>query len=226
MIPGLLHIWGGEGERDAPEDEQEEVDEDQEDEPDEDESDEDESDDADDKAKGKKKKSSEPTLEEKYEASERARLKLERQIAREKKAAEEAEGDKDVVKDRDKYKAKAEARDKFLAENLLQIEVIKQKKFDFIDVEDVVAALQRDEDVHIDLDADTPSVEGLDIALKRLAKKKPHWLKKDKEEQEEPGPRSGGHPRGGKTEDQESEDARIGAKFKIPGYGTQVQRVM
>jgi hypothetical protein len=217
IIPGLakLHIWGGEGERDSNEEDQndDQDDTDQNDNPDDNE-DADESGDKDDaKDKGK-------SLEEQLDDEKRARAKLERQIARDKKAAEDAEADKDVVKDRDRYKAKVEARDKFLTENLLQIEVLKQTKYSFVDVEDVVTALQRDEDVHVDLDADTPNVEGLDIALKRLAKKKPHWLKKDDDDEDEKPP-SGSRAGSGKLDSEESEDRRLGEKFKIPGYGTQ-----
>jgi hypothetical protein len=223
VIPGLLRIWGFDGEEDEQDPSEDEQEDEQEDE-DGDES-EDDGDSDDEEAKGKKKKKT-PSLEDQLDEERRLRAKAERALKRQEKAKDEAEADKDITKDRDKYKAKVEARDKFLTESLLQIEVQKQKKYDFVDVEDVVAALQRDEDVHIDLDADTPSVEGLDMALKRLAKKKPHWLKKDKDDEEESGPPSGARSKGGKSEDQDSEDRRIGEKFKIPGYGTHVQRVM
>lgn len=175
-----------------------------------------------------KDKSKEKTPEELLEEQQRENARLKRQIARDKKAADDAEADKDVAKDRDKIKAKLEARDKFLENNLLTMEVIKQKKYKFIDVEDVVRALRDDEDVHIDLDADIPNVEGLDIALKRLAKKKPHWLEKEKEDGDgEPGPPSGSTTRGGgKTESADEEEKRLGEKYKIPGYGTHVSRVM
>jgi hypothetical protein len=221
-IPGILHIWGGEGERDNPPGDQDqdppEGDDVDNDEDAGDDSDNDNDSDEDSDSKKKKGKS----LEEQLDDERRARAKLERQIAREKKAAEDAEADKDVAKDRDKYKAKVEARDKFLTENLLQIEVLKQTKYNFVDVEDVVVALQRDEDVHVDLDADIPSVEGLDIALKRLAKKKPHWLKGN--EQEPNGQPSGDKSGGGSNGSAEAEAAALGKKYKIPGFGMQAVR--
>lgn len=224
MIPGLLHIWGGDGERvtdkkDPPADPPEgEVDGEQ-DPPEADDDDEEELLDKTEKTKG-------PTLEEQLDAEKRLRLKAERDLAKKNKAVTDAEADKDAVKDRDRYKAKVEARDKFLTENLLVMEINKQKKFNFIDVDDVIRAFKHEE-VTIDLDADEPTVEGLDLALKRIAKDKPHFLQKAKEEEDgEPDPVSGDKVGGGKAGSQEAEDIRLGKKFKIPGYGTNTTRAM
>lgn len=218
MIPGVLRIWGGEGEREDPpvgdpppvQTGQQDPPQDPEEDPEED---------------PKDKDDKTPSLEEQLDEEKRLRLRAERDLAKKNKAALDAEADKDAVKDRDRYKNKLEARDKFLTENLLIMEINKQKKYDFIDVDDVIRAF-RNEEVTIDLDADEPSVEGLDLALKRIAKDKPHFLKPKKEEQEEQQPPSGSHPRNGKTDDQESEDRRLGEKFKIPGFGTQNIRAL
>lgn len=214
----ILHIWGGEGERDQgqqdpPEDQDGDDPQDQGNAPDNDD------DDSKDDPPDDKAKDGEKSLEDQLDEEKRARLKAERALAKKEKDAKDAEADKDAVKDRDKYKAKVEARDKFLTENLLIMEINKQKKYDFIDVEDVIRAFKGDE-VTIDLDADEPTVEGLDLALKRIAKDKPHFLKKSKDDEEDLPP-SGGHPRGGKADSQQAEDAELGRKYKIPGYGTQ-----
>lgn len=219
-----LLIWGGEGERDdsAGDDNVDDAADNTDDvdaSDDTDGDDKDASDDKDDKDKT-------PSLEDQLDDEKRKRLKAERELAKREKAVKDAEADKDAVKDRDRYKSKLEARDKFLTENLLVMEINKQKKFDFIDIDDVIRAFKPDE-VTIDLDADVPEVEGLDLALKRIAKAKPHFLKKTKEEEQEddePGVPSGSHPRGGKSTDAETESKRLGEKYRIPGYGTQMIR--
>jgi len=242
--PGLLRIWGGEGERNSGQQDDEvddDVDDDNEvddDEVDDDEQDDDEDDEDEDKSKSKKskKKDGEKSLEEQLDDERRARLKAEKALNRQKKANENAEADADAAKDRDKYKAKLEARDKFLADNLLLMEISKQSKYKFIDPEDVVTFLQSkkySEDYEIDLEADTPTVDGLDLALKRLAKEKPHLLKKSKDdddddEDDEPRGRrpSGGKIGNGKKGSQEAEDRRLAEKFKLPGFGAQAARPM
>lgn len=224
-----IRIWGGEGERDTgqqdPPDDADQNDDDVDADTDQDDLEDDDSQDGSDSDKDKDKKPKGKSLEDQLDDERRARQKLERQIARDKAAKEQLEADKDAVKDRDKYKAKLEARDKFLTENLLIMEINKQSKFKFIDVEDVIRAFKHDE-VHIDLDADEPSVEGLDLALKRIARDKPHFLKKTKEEQDgdEQQPPSGSKAGNGKAESAEAEAERLGKKFKIPGYSMQAVR--
>lgn len=219
----LLFIWGGEGEREPSQQEPPADDADTKDKVEQEppEVDDDDKDPPEDKTK-----TGEKSLEEQLDDEKRLRQKAERELAKKNKAITDAEADKDAVKDRDRYKAKVEARDKFLTENLLVMEINKQKKFNFIDVDDVIRAFKPDE-VHIDLDADEPSVEGLDLALKRIAKDKPHFLKKDKEEEDgSDRPPSGDKAGGGRTASDDAEDKRLGEKFKLPGYGTQNLRVM
>lgn len=242
-IPGLLRIWGGEGERDTgeqdnPDDDTDEDPDDDEDEDQDEDQDEDE-DEGEDKSKSKKskKKSGEKSLEEQLDEERRNRIKAEKALNRQKKANEDAEADQDAAKDRDKYKAKLEARDKYLVDNLLLMEISKQSKFDFVDPEDVVTFLQSkkyNEDYEIDLEADTPSVEGLDLVLKRLAKEKPHLLKKSKDDDDDDDEddipmrrrQSGGKVGNGKKGSQQAEDQRIASKYKLPGYGSQAQKFM
>lgn len=222
-ILGPLHVYGGEGERevppaDSPED-------DLQDSPEQGEDDADDSVETEVSEDKPNKADSDKSVEDQLDEERRARMKLERQIAKDKIAKEQLEADKDAVKDRDKFKTKLEARDKFLTENLLIMEINKQSKFDFIDVDDVIRAFKNDE-VHIDLDADEPSVQGLDLALKRIAKDKPHFLKKPKEEasSENSSSPSGSKVGNGKPVSAEAEAKRLGEKFKIPGYGTQAVR--
>lgn len=231
MIPGLLRIWGAEDPDDENEDDPDE--DENEDDPDEDEDDPDDDESDEDKAKAKKKKSKEPTLEEQLDEEKRLRLKAERKLKLKEKAAEDAEGDKDAAKELTKVQAKLEARDKFLADNLLAIEISKQDKYKFVDVEDVVNLIQKkySDDVIIDLESDVPEIEGLDLALKKIAKDKPHFLQKDSDDDDDDdgGTKrsSGSRMRKGKKESAEAEEKRLGEKFKIPGYGTHgLSRVM
>lgn len=236
-IPSLLRVWGGEGERDSDEQDDDDVDEnddDDVDEVDDDSSDEDEDDDddddEDDKSKSKSKKKKTPSLEEQLDEERRKNIKLQREIEKGKTKKDEEESNKNAAKDRDKYKARLESRDKFLTENLLALEIRKQTKYEFVDVDDVVSLIQRryGDEVIIDLDADTPSVEGLDLALKRIAKDKKHWLKpvKDENDDEEEQP-SGGRFRGNKRqESQEAEDKALAEKYKFGGFGSQAQKFM
>lgn len=226
-----LRVWGGEGERDADDDadtddDDADADDDDNDDDDSDDNDSDDDDDDDDdadkdKAKGKKKSNS-PSLEDQLDEERRKNQRLQNQINKDKKAKDDAKADKDAAKDRDKYKAKLEARDKFLTENLLSLEIQKQTKHQFVDVDDVVSLIQRRfaDEVVIDLDSDTPGVTGLDLALKRIAKDKPHWLKsnkKDDDDDDSDGQPSGGKPGGGKVETDAERDKRLMEKYKIPG---------
>lgn len=242
---GFIHIWGGEGERKneqddvnppVDDDDADDADADDEDDGDEDDVDDDDEDDSDeDKSKSKsKKKSKEPSLEEQLDEERRKRIKAENDLKKKTTAEEKAKEDKDLKKAHESTKKKLEARDKFLTENLLSMEIGKQKKFDFVDVEDVVALIRTKyaDDVTVDLDDDTPSVEGLDLALKRIAKDKPHFLKKSKKEDDddddddEPRQPSGNRSGNGKSKSQDAEDRRLGEKYKVPGYGTQLTRPM
>jgi len=237
LFPTKLHIWGGEGERDSgqqdPPDDDNDNDQDQDDSDDNDD-DGDAGDDGDGDGDGDaakdKNKSGEKTLEEQLEDERRARIKAEKALNKQKADKDKIEADKDAAKDRDKYKAKLEARDKFLTENLLAIEIQKQTKFQFADVDDVVLLLQTKyaEDVNIDLDADIPSVDGLDLALKRIAKDKPHFLKTSKKDEDDDAGQSSGGKIGGKNGQgsAEEEAKRLGEKYRIPGYSRQQARIM
>lgn len=229
-----LHIWGGEGERDSGDQGQSDPNADadkDDDDVDVDDNNDDDDDDDSNSDDGDKAKDGEKSLQDQLDEEKRLRLKAERKLANAQKAKDDAEADKDAVKDRDKYKAKLEARDKWLTENLLEIEISKQKKYDFVDVDDVITLIQTkySDEVNIDLDADIPSVEGLELALKRIAKDKPHFLKpakKDDDDDDSSPPPSGDKAGGGKLGSQAEEDKLLGQKYKIPGYGTESLRLM
>lgn len=210
-----IRIWGGDGEReDDTVDDTGQEDDEQDEEDDAGQEDDDKSGDEDDKG---------PSLEDQLDDEKRKNRQLQKQIDKNKRAKDEAEADKDAAKDRDKYKAKLEARDKFLTENLLTMEINKQKKFDFIDADDVINAIKPDE-ITIDLEADVPTIDGLDLALKRIAKAKPHFLKAKDDDTEEP-PSGGrvGNKRSG-SDESEAEVSRLGKKYKVPGFGSQQAR--
>lgn len=222
-----LRIWGFDEPDDDPQDDPDNDDPDEDDDGNDDDGDEDDEDDDAGKQTKDKKKSKAPSLQEQLDAEKRARLKAERALAREKQAKDDAEADKDAAKDRDKYKSKAEKHEAYIRDQVLVWEINKQKKFNFIDPDDVIKALKKDE-VHIDLEGDEPEVEGLELALKRIAKDKPHYLKKskkDEEDEDEPGQPSGGKP-GGKQETAEEQTRRLGSKYKIPGmFGAEARPV-
>jgi hypothetical protein len=229
-LPEKLLIFGGDGERDSKagdgDDSQQQNEDDNEDDKDENEGESGDSG-SDDGADGSKSgnKDSGPTLEEQLDAERRKNIQLQRQADKDKKAKQDAEADKDAAKDRDKYKTQVEKRDKLIESKLKLWSIETNKKYQWENAEDVLAFIKPDE-ISIDLESDDPQVEGLDLALKRIAKEKPYLLKKDKDEQDddEGHPASGSHPRGGKTDQGETEDASLRMKYRLPGFGAQAVR--
>ena len=72
--------------------------------------------------------------------------------------------------------------------NLLELEIRRNSKFDWHDVNDVAALIDR---TGIKIDAETGKVEGVENALKDLAKTKPHLLKTKQNQQDNSGNQSG-----------------------------------
>lgn len=221
---GLFRIWGGDGER-----ENQPGDGDS-DEPDEDTQDKDKSGDTDDAGDADVDEPGdegdynpdEASLEERLDAERRKNIALKGRITKLQQAKQKADGDKDVAKERDELRTERDKLRTVLDTSFLEWKISSNTKYNFIDAEDVVKALDREA---VSIDLETGEVEGLDLELKRIAKRKPHWLKKDEvdDDQEQRGP-SGGHPGGGKVTSDEAETRRIGEKFKIPGFGSQAIR--
>jgi hypothetical protein len=225
----LLFIWGGDGERDnktGDDDDSQQPDDDDKDNKDENKnkSGDSDPDDADDDDDVDDKKSS-ASVEEQLDAEKRKNIALQKKLDKQKQDKDAAEADKDAAKDRDKYKTQVEKRDKLITDKLMLWSVETNKKYQWRNAEDVLAFIKPDE-ISIDLEADDPTVEGLDLALKRIAKEKPYLLKQDDDEQDadEGHPASGSHPRGGKTDQGQTEDDAIRLKFKLPGFGAQAIR--
>jgi hypothetical protein len=224
----LFFIWGGDGERDnktGDGDDSKQPDDDNEDDKDEgkDQSGDPDSDDDSDDSGDDDKKSSAST-EEQLDAERRKNIALQKKLDKQKQDKDAAEADKDAAKDRDKYKAQVEKRDKLIESKLKLWSIETNRKYKWNNPEDVVAFIRPDE-ISIDLESDDPEVEGLDLALKRIAKEKPYLLKKDDEQDDdERHPASGSHPRGGKTDQGETEDAKLRQKYRLPGFGAQAVR--
>ena len=179
--------------------------------------------------------------EDEQEDPEEQLARLKRENIRLKKAAEKKEEDGKADKDKDKTITKLTTKNKqlervvattFIEHAIMKISGVKDKdgnpRYDWHDIDDVRAAIQTDA---IDINLDTGEVDGLDIELKRIAKKKPHYLRGSEGEQEEeqenqgrgrggrqnPGrPRStGGHPYGGRTRSGKPDEEKLKAKYKI-----------
>lgn len=226
----ILRIWGGEGERDTgdqppPADAPPDGDTpDQQDAPD--------GDAGDDNSKPdgvtdpSEKADPKLSLEEQLDAERRKNLKLQRDLNKTKADKDKVDADKDAAKERDQYKNKYTKAEKLLSKNLLVWSIASNDKYQWENPEDVIAFIKADE-INIDLDSDEPCVEGIELALKRIAKDKPYLLKKKKQEKEDDeidGQPSGSKAGGGKVESAEAEAKRLGEKFKIPGYGMQAVR--
>jgi hypothetical protein len=170
-------------------------------------------------------KAGEKSLQDQLDELKRDNLTLKKSNDQLKAGKKKADADKDAAAERDEAVAERDTLKtlldtKFLAWSI-QTFTDGKTKYDWIDIEDVAGAVNKDA---IDIDLKTGEVKGLDLELKRIAKKKPHWLKKDDDDDEQSP--SGGHPVGGKTKTSELDNAKIGEKYKIPGYGSQNLRVM
>lgn len=165
------------------------------------------------------------SIEEELDELKRQNLSLKKSNDQLKAGKKKADTDKDVAKERDEAIARADKLQNVLDTRFLSWSISMEKKYDWIDTEDVLAAIDREA---IDIDLDKGEVKGLDLELKRIAKKKPHWLKKAEEEQrQEQGPTGQrGQGRGPAPKADEAETKRIGEKFRIPGYGSQNLRAL
>ena len=168
-------------------------------------------------------------LETKLDAEKKARIA-------EKKRADKAETDltaknqegqeeaERTASERDDFKAKYEKLLDFVETSYIDTAIMKNKKYDWHDVEAVRTFLNKDS---IRLDMDTGEIEGLDLELKRLAAEK-KWLlvqQGDRDSDQAPPaappgtPPTGSHPVGGTTRQRETDRNKLGAKYKLPGFG-------
>lgn len=220
---GKIIIVGGDGERDGKPADEDKTDDKEQEEQNDDKSDDSGSDDKSDDS-GSDDKSSGPSAEDQLDEERRKNLNLQRQLDAEKAKGAKAEEDVDAAKDRDKEKARADKLQSVLDKNFLKWSIDSNKKYEWADPSDIPMYIKPDE-IRIDLDKE--EIEGLDLALKRIAKEKPHLLKpkEDDEEQDDKGRGpSGTHPRGGRTDQGDTEDDAIRRQFKLPGSGAQAVR--
>jgi hypothetical protein len=161
------------------------------------------------------------SLEEQLDAEKKKNVQLSRQLTQAKNEKTKADQDKDAAKERDDFKAENDKLKGLLDSKFLVWSIATDKKHNWQDAEDVVKFIKSDE-INIDVDAGT--VEGLDLALKRIAKDKPYLLVPVEEGDQRPP--SGAHPQGGRQTSTADETKRLGAKYKIPGFGTQAQKFM
>lgn len=172
-------------------------------------------------------KDAETSLQEQLDQIKRDNITLKKSNEQLKASKKKADADKDAAKERDDAVAERDTLKNLLDTKFLswsiQTFVDGKTKYDWIDIEDVAGAINKDA---IDIDLKTGEVKGLDLELKRIAKKKPHWLKKDDDDDDEQRGPSGIHPVGGKSKTGELDNAKIAEKYKIPGYGSQNLRVM
>lgn len=158
-------------------------------------------------------------LEAKYDAEKKQRIKLERE--KDKALTEAIEGAENVEAERDAYKEKYEKLLKYVESDAIDSAILKNSKYEWHDVEAVRAFIDRN---NIRLDIDNGVIDGIDMELKRIAKEKPYMLverQETKQEDFEPKDKrgTGTHPFGGSTSQRETDRAKLGAKYKIPGFG-------
>lgn len=213
---GKIRIWGGDGEReDNPDQNDQDVEQQDQDQSD----DSDESDDQDSQEQPDEDDDDDADSDE-LTSAKKENIKLKKRIANLEKSKEDSDNDRNAAKERDKLKIKNDKLQNLLNTKFLEWN-ISQDKRPWIDIEDVRKAIDL-EAISIDIEAGT--VEGLDLELKRIAKKKPHWIKQAKEDGDSQGP-SGGHPNGS-TKQKELDERKIAEKYKIPGYGTHLTRAL
>jgi hypothetical protein len=163
------------------------------------------------------------SLEEQLDAEKRKNTQLSRQLTQAKNEKTKSDQDKDAAKERDDFKAENTKLKGLMDSKFLLWCIGTDTKHQWQDPEDVVKFIKADE-INIDVDAET--VEGLDLALKRIAKDKPYLLVPKQDDQQPPRTPSGSHPVGSKPGSTADETKRLGAKYKIPGFGTQAQKFM
>lgn len=141
------------------------------------------------------------------ETPDQMRRRLNREAKEHREAREAAEARLREIEDKDKseleitkrdleeLKKKTENFDSTLNELRIENAFLKLTGYNWHDPEDALDRIRKDPDVTINSDG---SVDGLEDAVKELAKRKPYLLKaKEDEEEEEPrSRRNGGAPRG------------------------------
>lgn len=162
------------------------------------------------------------SLEEQLDEQKRKNTQLARQLTQAKNEKTKADADKDAAKERDDYKAENDKLKSLLEGKFLVWSIATDKKFAWQNADDVVKFINQDE-INIDVDAGT--VEGLDLALKRIAKDKPYLLV-PKQDDQTPRTPSGTHPVGSKPGSVAENTKRLGEKYKIPGFGTHATKFM
>jgi hypothetical protein len=163
------------------------------------------------------------SLEEQLDAEKTKNLQLSKDLTKAKADQAKAEGDKDVAKERDEFKAENDKLKKLLESKFLVWCIATDKKYSWQNAEDVVRFISTDE---LNIDVEKEKIEGLDLALKRIAKDKPYLLVPAEGDQHQTPPASGSHPSGSKSGDRVTEQKRLGEKYKIPGFGTQATKFM
>lgn len=226
---GKIVIWGGEGERQGGDDDND-VNDQQDDEnsgesENSDGSGDQDDEDSDDEGDGKSGKPDSPNYEKLLRDAKKESIAQKKEIDRLKAAKTKADGDKDAAAERDEAQAENTKLNGLLNKEFLEWKIGKNEKYDWVVIDDVVNAIDKEA---IDIDIETGEVDGLDLELKRISKSRPHWLKKNQrnDDDDEAPPASGSHPRGGKITNDEAELKRVGAKYKVPGYGSQALKMM
>jgi hypothetical protein len=180
-------------------------------------------------------KSDSDEFEKKFDQERKARLKLQREL--DKRDQEAAKVNTDTEAELNDYKQKYEQLKAYVEKDGIDTAIMKESnkkdkdghpKYEWHDVEAVRAFINKD-NIRLDLEAGT--VDGLDLELKRIAKERSYLLVPSKQPDNNDGnpadkspanggPASGGHPFGaGGGRQRETDSKKIGAKYKIPGFG-------
>jgi hypothetical protein len=164
-------------------------------------------------------------LQDKYDALRRDNLAKQKELDKLKAASKKANADKDAAKERDEAVERADKLQSVLDNQFLKWSIATNSQYQWNDPADVQVFIKSDE---INIDLETGEVEGLDLALKRIAKEKPYLLKKNNRDDDDEGRRGpsgqGGQGRGTGVKADDAEVRRLGQKFKIPGFGAQAVR--
>lgn len=187
--------------------------------------------DADDKSKRDAGKSGDDTdPEARVDALKRENIRLRQQLDNKKEAEKTKEKDEsDQQKEYNKVKSRNAQLERMMETNVIETAILKEKKYDWQDVEDVRRFIDMDA-LHIDYDKGT--IQGLDLELKRLAKSKPYLLTPKKQDDQDDGDQgdqsgnqggnqggrrqSGGHPYGSARPGRKDLDKdALKAKYKI-----------
>jgi hypothetical protein len=163
--------------------------------------------------------SGELSIEDQLDAERKKNIQLRRQLTKSESDKKKSDADRDAIKERDELKSENDKIKGMLNSSFLVWSIGNNSKFKWQNPEDVVKFIKMDE---INIDIDTGEIQGLDIALKRVAKDKPYLLIPEGPT----GPQipSGSHPVGSKPGDRITEQKRLGQKYKIPGFGSQAIR--